>query len=144
MSVLGDVGLEQEFDPFVVFRKGFGFIPHLLRAQSALPRAMAAHAKLEEAVCFHDGGISRMQKERILLRVAADRRDSYCVALDAKVLSFLGAPEDQIENLLKDYRHAGLSAPDQALLEFCLRLSRNATSVRFEDIEALRAVGFGD
>ena len=144
MSVLGDVGLEQEFDPFLVFRKGFGFIPHLLRAQSALPRAMAAHAKLEEAVCFHDGGISRMQKERILLRVAADRRDSYCVALDAKVLSFLGAPEDQIENLLKDYRHAGLSAPDQALLEFCLRLSRNATSVRFEDIEALRTVGFGD
>jgi len=143
MSVLGDVGLEQEFDPFVVFRKGLGFIPHLLRAQSALPRAMAAHAKLEEAVCFHDGGISRMQKERILLRVAADRRDSYCVALDTKV-SFLGTPEDQIESLLKDYHQAGLSAPDQALLEFCLRLSRNATSVRFEDIEALRAVGFGD
>ena len=138
------MGREQEIDPFAVFRKGFGFIPHILRAQSALPRAMAAHAKLEEAVCFNDGRISRIQKQRILLSVAADRRDTYWVALDTKLLSCLGAPEDQIENLLKDYHQAGLLAPDQALLGFCLRLSRNAPSVRFEDIEALRTAGFGD
>jgi alkylhydroperoxidase family enzyme len=142
--VLSDAEWEQEFDPFAVFRKGFGVIPHILRAQSALPRAMAAHAKLEEAVRFHDGGIARIQKERILLSVAADRRDNYCVALDSGVLSSLGVPEDQIENLLKDYHQAGLSAADQALLEFCLKLSRNASSVHFEDIEAMRTAGFGD
>jgi RNA polymerase sigma-70 factor, ECF subfamily len=144
MSFLGDVELEQKFDPFVLFREGFGFVPNLAQAQSALPRAMAAHAKLEEAVAFRDGAISRIHKERILLSIAAHRRDKYCVALDSGVLSSIGVPQVQIDDLLKDYRQASLSVPDQALLEFCLRLSRNASSVRIEDIEALGAVGFGD
>jgi RNA polymerase sigma-70 factor (ECF subfamily) len=144
MSFLGEVGREQEFDPFVVFRKNFGFIPRILRAQSALPRAMAAHAKLEEAVTFRDGAISRIHKERILLGIAADRRDNYCVALDSGVLSSLGVPQVQIDDLLNDFWQASLSAPDLALLEFCLRLSRNASSVCYQDTEALRAQGFSD
>jgi RNA polymerase sigma-70 factor, ECF subfamily len=138
------VGLKREFDPFVVLEEGFGFIPNLVHAQSALPRVIEAHAKLEEAVCFCDGAISRIHKERIFLSVAAYRRDNYCVALDVKVLSSLGLSESQIDRLLNDYRQADLSVPELALLEFCLKLSRNASSVHCEDVEALRGQGFGD
>jgi RNA polymerase sigma-70 factor (ECF subfamily) len=144
MSFLGDVLPERQFDPFVVFREGFAFVPNIVQAQSALPRVMKAHAKLEEAVVFRDGAISRIHKERILLSVAAHRRDKYCVALDSAALSSIGVPQVQIDDLLSDYRQAKLSAPEQASLEFCLRLCRNPSSVRFEDIEALRTVGFGD
>jgi RNA polymerase sigma-70 factor (ECF subfamily) len=144
MSYRGEVGLGQEFDPFVVFREAFGFIPNLVRAQSALPRVIAAHAKLEEAVCLRDGAIRRIHKERILLAIAAGRRDDYWIALDTEVLTSLGVPEAHLDNLPNDYKYTGLSAPDLALLEFCLRLSRDSTSVGLEDIEALRAQGFGD
>lgn len=144
MSFRDEVGPEQAFDSFVAFRKAFGFVPNLLRAQSALPRVIAAHAKIGEAVSFRDGAISRIHKERILLSIAADRRDKYCVALDGGVLSSIGVPQVQIEDLVNDYRQASLSAPEQALLEFCVGLSRNGCSVRFEDIESLRGAGFGD
>jgi RNA polymerase sigma-70 factor, ECF subfamily len=144
MSFRGEAPLQQESDPFVVFRQAFGFIPNLLRAQTALPRVIAAHAKLEEAVCLRDGAISRIQKERILLSIAAERRDNYWVALDTDLLTSLGVPEVQIDNLLNDHEHADLLAPDLALLEFCLKLSRDSTSVGFECVEALRAQGFGD
>src|SRR5262252_7383104 len=118
MSFRGEVG-PQVSDPLLVFRNAFGFIPNFLRAQSALPRVIAAHAKLEEAVCLRDGAISRIHKERILLRLAADRRDNYWVALNTEVLISLGVPEDHIDSLLNDYEHAGLLARDLALLEFC-------------------------
>src|ERR1700752_4650102 len=108
MSFGGEARLEQEYDPFVVFREAFGFIPNLLRAQTALPRVIAAHAKLEEAVCLHDGAISRVHKEQILLCIAADRRDNYCVTLDTELLTSLGVPESHIDSLLKDYEHADL------------------------------------
>ena len=134
----------RESDPFVVFREALGFVPNLVRAQSALPRLVAAHAKLEQAVCLSDGAISRIHKERILLCIAADRRDTYCAALDTEVLSSLGVPISHIDNLLNDHEHAGLLPPDLALLEFCLKLSRDSTSVSFEDVAALRARGFGD
>jgi RNA polymerase sigma-70 factor (ECF subfamily) len=144
MSFGGEARLEQESDPWVVFREAFGFIPNLLRAQTTLPRVIAAHAKLEEALCLRDGAISRIHKEQILLCIAADRRDNYWVALDTEVLTSLGVPEGHIDDLLKDYEHADLLAPDLALLEFCLKLSRDSSSVRLEDLEALRAQGFGD
>jgi RNA polymerase sigma-70 factor (ECF subfamily) len=144
MSFRGEVELGQEFDPFVVFREAFGFIPNLVRAQRALPRVIAAQAKLEEGVCLRDGAIPRTHKERILLSIAADRRDNYWVALDAALLTSLGLSEGHIDDLLNDYEHVDLLAPDRALLEFCLRLSRDSTSMGLEDVEALRAQGLGD
>src|SRR5215467_5471253 len=125
----GGEARSQESDPFVVFREAFGFIPNFVRAQTALPRVIAAHAKLEEAVSLGDGAISCIHKERILLCIAADRRDNYWVALDAARLTSLGVREDQINSLLNDSEHADLAVPDMALLEFCLKLNRDSTSV---------------
>lgn len=144
MSLPGEANLVQESDPFILFREALGFVPNLLRAQSALPRLVAAHAKLEQAVCLCDGAISRIHKEGILLSIAADRRDNYCAVLDAQVLSALGVPISHIDNLQNDCEHAGLLPPERTLLEYCLKLSRDSTSVGPEDIEALRAQGFRD
>jgi RNA polymerase sigma-70 factor, ECF subfamily len=144
MSFRDEVGPEQAFDPFVAFREVFGFVPNLLRAQSALPRVIAAQAKIEAAVCFRDGAISRIHKERILLSIAADRRDDYWVALDTELLISLGVPENRIDNLLNDNEHADLLPPDRALLKFCLKLSRYSALVGPEDLEALRAQGWKD
>ena len=144
MGFRGEVELKQEFDPLGVFREAFGFIPQLVGPQSPLPRVMAAHAKLEEAVCLRDGSIPRVHKERILLSIAADRRDKYWVALDTELLTSLGMSEGHIDDLVNDYERAGLLTSDRALLDFCLRLSRDSTSVGLEDIEALRAHNFGD
>lgn len=141
---LREANLVQESDPFAVFREALGFIPNLVQAQNALPRAATAHAKLEEAVAFRDGAISRIHKERILLSISADRRDTYWLALDAELLTSLGVPERHINNLLNDCEHAGLLAPELALLEFCLKLSRDSFSVGLEDVQALRSEGLRD
>jgi RNA polymerase sigma-70 factor (ECF subfamily) len=144
MSFLREVQLEKEFGPSIVFREALGFLPNLIRAQSLLPRVIEAQAKLEDAVRLRAGDLSRAQKERILLTIAADRRDTYCVAMHSGVLSSLGATPGQIDDLLNEYRGADLSAPDLAILQFCLKLSRNAPAVQWEDIELLRVSGLTD
>jgi len=144
MSFFSEVRLEDEFGPFVTFQEALGFVPNLVRAQTLLPRVVEAQAKLERAVRLQEGAIPRIQKERILLSIAADRHDAYCVALDRKVLSSLGVSDSQVDDLLNDCQHADLAAPDRTLLQYCLKLSRYAPSVRSEDIEALRACGFGN
>lgn len=144
MSFLSEVQLEEKFGLFVGFQEALGFIPNLLRAQTLLPRLVEAQTKLESAVRIHEGTISRVQKERILLRVSADRQDAYCAGMDSKVLSSLGVPDRQVHALLNDQRPPDLSAADATALEFCLKLSRNALSVGVEDIKALRECGFED
>jgi RNA polymerase sigma-70 factor, ECF subfamily len=144
MSFLSEVQLEDGFAPFVTFRESVGFVPNLVKAQTLLPRVMEAQAMLESAVRFQERAFTRVQKERILLSIAADRQDAYCVAVESRVLSSLGVSEGQIDDLLTDYRKTGLSAADLASLQFCLKLAHDAPSVRSEDVEALRACGFAD
>ena len=93
MTFLGEVRLEDKFGAFVVFQEALGFVPNLVQAQTLLPRVVEAQAKLESAMRLRDGAISRVQKERILLGIAADRRDEYCIAEDSKVLSSLGVSD---------------------------------------------------
>jgi len=93
MSFLRAVQLDDKFSPFVAFRESLGFVPNLLRAQTVLPRVIEAHTKLESAARLREGAISRIQKERILLIVAADRQDTYCVAAGNRVLSSFGVSD---------------------------------------------------
>ncbi|MGB8438184.1 MAG: peroxidase-related enzyme [Candidatus Acidiferrales bacterium] len=144
MSFLSEVRLEERFGPFAAFQGALGFIPNLLRAQTLLPRLIEAQAKLERAIRLQDGAVSRIQKERILLCLAADRKDAYCLALDSKILSSLGASDVQIDDLLKDNGSADLSTADSTSLQFCLKLARDARSIQAQDVEQLRAQGFVD
>ena len=144
MSFLDEVPLGDQFRPFVMLQKDLGFVPNLFRAQSVLPRAIEAQVALESAVHLEDGAISKVQKGRIRLSVAAARNDTYCVAADSNALTALGVHQSHVDDLLCNHRGAGLSAADVALLDFCLKLSCEPLSVSSEDIDGLRALGFGD
>ena len=143
MSFLREVPMGNEFAPFVAFQQARGFIPNLLQAQSLLPRVIEAQTILENAV-LGGGTISEIQKERILLSIAAHRQDAYCIAAHSKALCSLGAADNHIDDLLSDYRNANLSPADSASLQFCLKLARHAPSVNHKDIETLRSCGFID
>jgi len=54
------------------------------------------------------------------------------------------AAERAIEAVLEDFETAGLDARRLAMLRYTDKLTVSPASVRREDVEALRAVGFGD
>jgi RNA polymerase sigma-70 factor (ECF subfamily) len=144
MSFLSEAQLDDNFGPFVTFREEYGFIPRLLRAQTLLPRLIEAQEKLESTVLVKETKLSRVQKEQILLTVAAAHQNTYCVTAHSIILRSLDVPESRLVYLLGDYHGAGLSPADIALLEFALKLGRDAPGVNSEDIEALRRCGFDD
>ena len=49
-----------------------------------------------------------------------------------------------VESLKFDYEKAPLSPQDRAMLDFAIKLTRDATEVSRADLGALRAVGFDD
>lgn len=144
MSFLSEVSLGDEFGPFAAYRETFGFIPNLLRAQTLVTRLIEAHAALETIALSKAKALSRVLKEEILLILAAERRDIYCVTARSMVLRTLGLPQAQLVQLLSDFRSVGLSAAELDLIDFCHKLSQNPLSVESNDIEGLRASGFDD
>ena len=49
-----------------------------------------------------------------------------------------------VEALEKDYTSAPISPQDRAMLDYVVKLTKDATKVRKDDIEGLRAAGFDD
>jgi RNA polymerase sigma-70 factor, ECF subfamily len=144
MSFFPEVELGDGFQPFTTFEEDLGSVPNLLRAQSLLPRAIEGQTILEKAARLDRGAISRVQKERILLCIAAGRQDAYCAGLAGKALRLLGEPDRRIDKLLDDHRGVDLPAAERALLDFCLKLALQPLSVSSLDIERLRERGIGD
>ena len=52
--------------------------------------------------------------------------------------------EKMVEALKRDYRSAPLSQPDRAMLDYVVKLTKDATQISPADHETLRAVGFDD
>ena len=135
MSYLREAELGPSFRPFAAFRKHYGFVPKLFRAQSLLPRLIEAEAGIAHALLFTEHALTPILKECILLVLAAAHRNSYWVATHDQMLQLLGMPEQRIDKMLSDYKQAGLTPADTALLEFALQLG---------DVAGLRAHGWSD
>jgi RNA polymerase sigma-70 factor, ECF subfamily len=144
MSFFREVHLDDGFGPVAALKERYGFIPNLIRAQAIAPRLIESYEKLESIALVQENALSRIQKERIALVLAAALRDGYTAAARASLLGSLGASSDVINRLLGDYRAAGLPARDVVLLDFCVKLGTNGTSIDLSDIETLRSNEFDD
>jgi RNA polymerase sigma-70 factor (ECF subfamily) len=144
VSYLREVELDEGFGPFVGFRESFGFVPNLFRAQTILPRVIEAEAGIAGAVLLTEGALTRMQKESILLAVAAADRNLYCVAAHRHSLQSLGMTEPRIDGILRDHRRSGLPGPDVALLDYALELGLRPGGIGGCAPDSLRRRGFTD
>jgi uncharacterized peroxidase-related enzyme len=52
--------------------------------------------------------------------------------------------KELVDALEKDYTTAPITRPERVMLDYVIKLTRDATKVRKDDIEGLRTVGFDD
>ncbi len=144
MSFFREVELGGDFVPYAIYREKLGFVPHIVRAQTGLPRLIEAQAKLENAILFEEKALGQRQKESLFLVVTASQGDRYGAGMHYEILRKLGLTEAELDDLLRDYRQAGLPPAEVALLDFCVKLSHWGPWVEASDWEKLRAIGFGE
>jgi RNA polymerase sigma-70 factor, ECF subfamily len=144
MSYVRQVELSATFPPFVWLQKLFGFVPNVFRAQTLLPRIIEAEAGIARAVLLEERALTRTRKELMLLAVAAANRNQYWVTEHHQMLHLRGLPDWQLDQIVTDHYKAGISTPDLALLDFALKLAKNAPWLSRKDIATLRAQGFND
>lgn len=132
------------FPPFATLLEEFGFVPLIFRAQTLLPRLIEAEAALLATILLKEQALSQIQKEYIVLTLAQANRNVYCVTAHHQMLRLLGVPEQQLDRILVDYAHAGLSPADTALLSFTRKLGTNGPFVSRGDVTGTLAHGWTD
>ncbi len=128
-----------------VLREQYGFLPKLFRLQSSVRELLDAEVGLLDGILFPEDGLSRVQKEYILLANSAANLNTYGATLHSQVLNILGIPLEEGERIVEDNRQSNLSEKDQALLDECRKLaSQSAGPGPGFDAERLRTNGFSE
>ncbi len=132
------------FAPFALLREHLGFVPNVFRAQGGRPKTIEAEVSAMRLLLFAEEHLTRVQKEQILLVVSATHGNIYFVAVHSEILASLGVPPDVSDRIAMEYRQAGLSEADVALLDFAHKLADQRSAFGLQDVALLRAHGYSD
>ncbi|MGE5275687.1 MAG: peroxidase-related enzyme [Acidobacteriota bacterium] len=133
---------EGGFAPFQFFRKKFGFVPNLFRAQTLRPDVLEAEARLVADILLSNDVLKRVQKEYILLALSGAAGNECLVAVHTEVLRNLGVEPEVSGQIAADYRRSPLSPADKALLDAARKLCLRQGEFAEADLAGLRARGF--
>jgi uncharacterized peroxidase-related enzyme len=120
-----------------------GFVPESARCLTTRPDLLP----LFDA--FFDGvrsGFSLGSREWCLITFIAAKhlRSTYCSQVYSQRLIALLGSKDEVLAIQRDFRAAGLSDKDVAMLAYAEKVTTDAHRVTQSDIDQLRSVGFSD
>jgi uncharacterized peroxidase-related enzyme len=88
--------------------------------------------------------LSRRQHEMIATMVSVTNRCVYWIESHAEFLRRVTLDKELVEALEKDYTTAPITPQERAMVDYVVKLTKDATKVWKDDIEGLRAIGFDD
>lgn len=121
--------------------KSMGYVPNYIKAFSLHPEVYDAWTKLIGAVRSR----MRLRRYELVTFAAAQALDcTYCMLAHGAVLRKSLFNLEQFLAIVKDFRNAGLSAEEVAMMAFAQKISARAQDVSEQDISELRAFGLTD
>ncbi|MDJ0355271.1 peroxidase-related enzyme [Paenarthrobacter sp. PH39-S1] len=121
-------------------RQVLGYVPSHTRVLSVHPEALAAWKALQSTIA---GSMGMRRFELVTLAAALGIGSRHCrLAHGNKSLKFIG--EEELVRIACDYRDAGLSEAEVAMMDFAQKLSTDSVAMTDADSLRLRDIGFGD
>ena len=125
-------------------RERIGFVPNVFRAYATRPEHFRAFMAYHDVLMRGPSGLSRVEREAIVVAVSAENRCQYCVTAHGAALRVLGDDPKLAEQIAINWRTAALSPRFRAMLAFASRVNEPGFAATDAEIEALRAAGFSD
>jgi uncharacterized peroxidase-related enzyme len=121
-----------------------GPVADIVLAHSLIPQALHHAFGTIGALLVPELPLSRRDHELVATAVSATNRCQFCRGHHAEFLRRVTLEEDLVEALLRDPASAPLDPRERLMVAFAVQVTRDATQILAEDLEALRAVGFED
>jgi uncharacterized peroxidase-related enzyme len=121
-----------------------GFVPNVFLALAHRPDEFRAFFAHHDALMEKDSGLSKAEREMIVVATSAANECQYCVVAHGAILRIRAKNPLIADQVAINYRKADLSERQRAMLDFAMKVSREAATVSEADFEALRAQDFSD
>src|SRR5579872_5991923 len=118
-----------------------GFIPNVFLAFAQRPEHFRAFMHYHDLLMKGPSGLSRAEREAIVVAVSAENDCLYCVVAHGAALRILGKDVLLADQIAINWRTADLTPRLRAILGFASRVNARGFSASEEEIAELRAAG---
>lgn len=120
-----------------------GFVPNVFVALARRPDEFRAFVAYHDAVMDRESGLTKAEREMIVVATSAAANCTYCVVAHGAILR-VRAKDPRIADLIAiDYRSASLSERHKGMLDYAVKLSQRPWEVSDADHQTLAGLGFG-
>ncbi len=119
-----------------------GFVPNVFLALAHRPDEFRAFFAYHDALMLKPSGLTKGEKEMIVVATSAANHCLYCVVAHGAILRINEKSPQIADQIATDWSKAGLSRRQRAMLAFACKVARQAHAVDEADFDALYAVGF--
>jgi uncharacterized peroxidase-related enzyme len=121
-----------------------GFVPNVFLVLAHRPAEFRAFFAYYDALMTKDGGLSKAEREMIVVATSAANHCLYCVIAHGALLRIFSKDPLLADQVATNYTRAPLTERQRAMLDFALLMANDSHLVGEEDFEALREQGFDE
>ena len=121
-----------------------GFIPNVFLALAYRPDELRAFMAYHDALILRDSGLSKAEKEMIIVATSAKNDCLYCVVAHGAILRIYAKDSKISDQIATDYTKADITEKQKVMLDFAVKTATNAAKISAADLEQLRTYGFSE
>ena len=121
-----------------------GFVPNVFLVLAHRPDEFRAFFAYHDALMLKEGGLSKSEREMIVVATSGAANCMYCVVAHGAILRIYEKNPLIADQVAINHRKADLTPRRRAMLDFALKVSLRSAEIEESDYARLREHGFTD
>jgi len=121
-----------------------GFVPNVFLVLAHRPDEFRAFFAYHDALMLKQGGLSKAEREMIVVATSGANNCLYCVVAHGALLRIYEKNPFIADEVAVNHHRAGLTPRRQAMLDFAMKVALHSSEVGDADYAVLREHGFTD
>ena len=121
-----------------------GFIPNVFLMLAYRPDEFRAFMAYHDALMDKEGGLTKAEREMIVVATSAANQCQYCVIAHGASLRVRARSSLIADQIAANYRKADITPRQRAMLDFAMKVAQQAEAVDEADSAVLRGHGLSD
>jgi uncharacterized peroxidase-related enzyme len=121
-----------------------GFVPNVFVTLAHRPDEFRAFFAYHDALMLKDGGLSKAEREMIVVATSGANDCLYCIVAHGAILRIYAKNPLVADQVAVNYRKADISSRQRAMLAFAMKVAVNSVAIDDADFTTLREHGFTD
>lgn len=131
-------------DRILAVQEKAGFVPNVFLALAHRPLEFRAFFDYHDALMEKESGLSKADREMIVVATSGENNCQYCVVAHGAVLRIRAKHPLVADQVAVNYRKSDITPRQRAMLDFAVKVCNESGSVDDSDYQTLRDAGFSE